>query len=132
MSTSDQAAGEQRGRDAVRRHARTRAFTEAEDVITAVLSDPGVREARERVEAAETELGMELEARLQPFQDRYDQAVAEGDADGLAGLCGGKHGRWGRICVLPDGHETSMEEPHWGRTSEGRPIAWVGSAPDDW
>ncbi|MEU3550628.1 hypothetical protein [Streptomyces longwoodensis] len=56
----------------------------------------------------------------------------EGDADGLAGLCAGKHGRWGRICVLPDGHETSMEEPHWGRNSEGRPIAWVGSAPDDW
>lgn len=84
------------------------------------------------MEAAETELGVELCARLQPFQDRYDQAVAEGDAGELAGLCGGKHGRWGRICVLPDGHETSMEEPHWGHTSEGRPIAWVGSAPDDW
>ncbi|MEU9072116.1 hypothetical protein AB0D60_35185 [Streptomyces sp. NPDC048306] len=132
MSASDQEAPEQRVRDAVRRHARTRAFTEAEDVISAVLSEPGVREARERVEAAETELGMELCVRLQPFQDRYDQAVAEGDADGLAGLCGGKHGRWGRICVLPDGHETSMEEPHWGRNGEGRPIAWVGSAPDDW
>ncbi|MFB8406085.1 hypothetical protein [Streptomyces sp. NPDC055912] len=126
------AAEEQRVQDAVRRHARTRAFAEAEDVISAVLSDPGVQEARDRVEAAETDLGMELSARLQPFQDRYDQAVAEGDADGLAGLCGGKHGRWGRICVLPDGHETSMEEPHWGRTSEGRPIAWVGSAPDGW
>ncbi|MEU0022575.1 hypothetical protein ABZ173_33545 [Streptomyces rochei] len=123
---------ERRVQDAVRRHARTRAFAEAEGVISAVLADPGVREARQRVEAAETELGMELEARLQPFQDRYDQAVAEGYADGLAGLCGGKHGRWGRICVLPDGHETSMEEPHWGRNGEGRPIAWVGSAPDDW
>ncbi|MER0450080.1 hypothetical protein ABR738_37015 [Streptomyces sp. Edi4] len=123
---------EQRVREAVRRHGRERAFAEAEDVISAVLSDPGVRAARDRVEAVETELGMELCARLQPFQDRYDQAVAEGDADGLAGLCGGKHGRWGRICVLPDGHETSMEEPHWGRNSEGMPIAWVGSAPDDW
>ncbi|QKZ18580.1 hypothetical protein [Streptomyces chartreusis] len=123
---------ERRVQEAVRRHARTRAFTEAEDVITAVLSDPGVREARERVEAAETELGMELCARLQPFQDRYDQAVAEGDVERLAGACAGKHGRWGRICVLPDGHETSLEEPHWGRNSEGRPIAWVGSAPDDW
>uniref|UniRef100_UPI00367322E6 hypothetical protein n=1 Tax=Bacillus tropicus TaxID=2026188 RepID=UPI00367322E6 len=125
------AAEEQRVQDAVRRHARTRAFAEAEDVFSAVLSDPRVQEARDRVEAAEAELGMELSARLQPFQDRYDHAVAGGDADGLAGLCGGKHGRWGRICVLPDGHETSMEEPHWGRTSEGRPIAWVGSAPDD-
>lgn len=127
------AAGKvQRVQEAVRRHARTRAFVEAEDVFSAVLSDPGVREARDRVEAAETELGRELCGHLQPFQDRYDQAVAGGDANGLAGLCGGKHGRWGRIYVLPDGHETSMEEPHWGRTSEGRPIAWVGSAPDDW
>ncbi|WP_405191655.1 hypothetical protein OG473_38720 [Streptomyces anulatus] len=97
-----------------------------------MLSAPGVQEARTWVEAAETELGEELVIRLQPFQERYDQAVAEGDADGVAGLCRGKHGRWGRICVLPGGHKTSMEEPHWGRASEGRPIVWVGSAPDDW
>ncbi|WP_369265830.1 hypothetical protein [Streptomyces harbinensis] len=132
MSASDQEAAEQRVQDAVRRHARTRAFAEAEDVISAVLSDPGVQEARERVEAAETELGMELCARLQAFQDRYEQAVREGDVAVLAGICPGKHSRWGRICVLPEGHETSMEEPHWGRNSKGRPIAWVGSAPDDW
>ncbi|MEV5518310.1 hypothetical protein AB0L50_36355 [Streptomyces flaveolus] len=97
-----------------------------------MLDDPGVQAARERVEAAETEPGLELRTRLRPFQDRYDQAVAEGDAARLTGLCAGKHGRWGRICVLPDGHETSVEEPHWGHNSEGRPIAWVGSAPDDW
>ncbi|MEU7158927.1 hypothetical protein [Streptomyces chrestomyceticus] len=132
MSAGDQEAGEQRVQDAVRRRARTRAFAEAEDVISAVLSDPGVREARDRVEAAETELGMELSGRLQPFQDRYDQAVRDGDVARLTAVCPGKHGRWGRICVLDDGHETSMEEPHWGRNSEGRPIAWVGSAPDDW
>lgn len=90
MSASDQEAEEQRVQDAVRRHARTSAFAEAEDVISAVLADPGVQAARERVEAAETELGLELCARLQPFQDRYDQAVAAGDADGLAGLCGGQ------------------------------------------
>ncbi|MFH9439039.1 hypothetical protein [Streptomyces rochei] len=82
-----------------------------------------MQEAREGVEAAETELGIELCARLQPFQDRYDQAVAEGDADELAGLCADKHGRWGRICVLPHGHETSMEEPHWGRN--GRSRGWA-------
>ncbi|MEV0449758.1 hypothetical protein [Streptomyces sp. NPDC050600] len=87
------AAGEERRvQEAVRRHARTRAFTEAEDAISAVLSDPRVQEARDRVEAAETELGRELCGHFQPFQDRYDQAVAEGDADGLAGLCAGKHG----------------------------------------
>ncbi|CAD5911184.1 hypothetical protein ACWGH7_31815 [Streptomyces cyaneofuscatus] len=49
--------------------------------------------------------------------------MAEGDADRLAGLCAGKHKRWERIDVLPNGHEASMEEPHWGRTSEGQPIA---------
>lgn len=119
-------------RDLTRGHARTRAFAEAEDVISFVLSAPGVQAARDRVEAAETELGVELRARLQLFQDRYDQAVAEGDAARLTEICAGKHGRWGRICVLPDGHETSMEKPHWGRNSEGRPIAWVGSAPDGW
>ncbi|WP_237506974.1 hypothetical protein, partial [Streptomyces sp. SID8380] len=97
-----------------------------------LLSDPGVREARTRMEQGETEVGLELRGRLQPFQDRYDRAAREGDAAGLAGPCSGKHGRWGRICVLPHGHETSMEEPHWGHTSEGQPIAWVGSAPDDW
>lgn len=123
---------ERRVQDAVRQHARTRAFAEAEDVISAVLSDPGVQAARARVEAAKTELGLQLCARLQPFQDRYDQAVRDSDAARLAEGCAGKHGRWGRICVLPDGHETSMEEPHWGRNSEGRPIAWVGSAPDGW
>lgn len=141
MTTGGQEAGravsgdraeEQRVQEAVRRHVRTRAFAEAEDAISAVLSDPGVQAARAQVEAAETELGVELCARLQPFQDQYDQAVREGDAVRLTGICPGKHGGWGRICVLPDGHETSMEEPHWGRNSEGRPIAWVGSAPDDW
>ncbi|MFI1831326.1 hypothetical protein ACH41E_33505 [Streptomyces sp. NPDC020412] len=129
---SDQEAAEQWVQEAVRQHGRTRAFAAAEDVISAVLSDPGVQEARARVEAAEAEFGRELCARLQPFQDRYDQAVRDGEAARLTEVCAGRHGRWGRICVLPDGHEISMEEPHWGRNGEGRPIAWVGSAPDDW
>ncbi|MFZ4302740.1 hypothetical protein ACOZE3_33125 [Streptomyces cinereoruber] len=131
--TTDGTDGEERCVwDAVRQHARNSAFVEAEKTFSAVLSDPGVQEARARVEAAERELGAELCARLQPFQDRYDQAVADGDAGLLAGVCPGKHGRWGRICVLGDGHEAALEEPHWGRNGEGQPIAWVGSAPDDW
>ncbi|MEU9485959.1 hypothetical protein AB0D83_20225 [Streptomyces decoyicus] len=121
---------ERRVREAVRRHVRTSAFAEAEKVISFVLSDPRVQEARTQVEAAETQLGIELRDRLQPFQDRYDQAVRDGDAARLTQICAGKHGRWGRICVLDKGHE--MEEPHWGRNSEGQPVAWVGSVPDDW
>jgi hypothetical protein len=87
-----------------------------------------VQEARVRVEAAETELGGELRDCHQPFQDRYDQAAGMATRRGHE-VCAGKHGRWGRICVLPDGHETSVEEPHWVRNSKGQPIAWVGSAP---
>ncbi|MFG3013506.1 hypothetical protein ACGFZB_24135 [Streptomyces cinerochromogenes] len=79
--------------EAVRRHARTSAFAEAEQVLSFVLSGLGVQEARARVEAAETELGTELRARFQPFQDRYDQAVRDGDAARLSGICSGKHGR---------------------------------------
>ncbi|WP_370424371.1 hypothetical protein AB8O64_37085 (plasmid) [Streptomyces sp. QH1-20] len=123
---------ERRVQEAVRRHTRNSDCAEAEDVISAVLSDPAVQEAQERVEAAETELGMELRARLQPFQERYDQAVAEGDRTRLTEVCAGKHGRWGRICVLPDRHQTPMKEPHWGRNSQGQPIARAGSAPDNW
>ncbi|MFG2683983.1 hypothetical protein [Streptomyces sp. NPDC048392] len=123
---------DQRVQAAVRRHLRNRAFAEAEKVISLVLSDPQVQQARAQIEAAETQIGLELRTRLQPFQDRYEQAVRDGDADVFIKICPGKHGRWGRICVLDDGHETSMEEPHWGHNSDGEPIAWVGSAPDDW
>ncbi|MFB6437518.1 hypothetical protein ACFCVY_12155 [Streptomyces sp. NPDC056411] len=122
---------EQRVQAAVRRHVRNTAFAEAEKVISFALSDPQVQEVRARIEVAETQLGRELCARLQPFQDRYEQAVRDSDAARLTRICPGKHGRWGRICDLDVGHETSMEEPHWGHNSEGRPIAWVGSAPDD-
>jgi hypothetical protein len=111
---------ERRVQDAVRRHARTRAFAEAEDVISAVLSDPGVQEARDRVEAAETELGMELCARLQPFQDRYDQAVAEGDAARLTEVCAGKHGRWGGSASW-----TTGTRPRW-RNRTGAATAKAG------
>jgi hypothetical protein len=36
---------------------------------------------------------MELHARLQPFQDRYERAVRDGDAAVLIRTCPGKHGR---------------------------------------
>lgn len=87
---------------------------------------------RTQIEAAETQRRLELRAHPQPLKDRYEQAGRDGDAAVLIRICPGKHGRWGQICVLDDGHETSMEEPHWGHNSDGEPIAWVGSAPDDW
>ncbi|WP_432052420.1 hypothetical protein [Streptomyces xiamenensis] len=58
-----------------------------------MLSDPQVQQVRARIEAAESELGVELRACLQPFQNRYGQAVREGDVAVLTGICPGKHGR---------------------------------------
>ena len=49
--------------------------------------------------------GTSATALSQPFQDRYEQAVRDDDADVLIKICPGKHGRWRRICVLDDGHE---------------------------
>ncbi|GAA2969722.1 hypothetical protein GCM10010446_63720 [Streptomyces enissocaesilis] len=46
MAADDEA---RRVRDAVRRHARTRAFAEAEQILSALLSDPGVQAARARI-----------------------------------------------------------------------------------
>lgn len=131
MMTCD-GSEEQRVQEVVRRLVRNSAFAEAEKGISFILADPQVQRVRAQIQEAETESGLELRARLQPFQDRYDRAVRRGDAAVLIGICPGKHGRWERICVLDDGHETSMEEPHWGHNCEGQPIAWAGSAPDDW
>ncbi|WP_198533827.1 hypothetical protein [Streptomyces odonnellii] len=103
---------EQRVREAIRGHVRTSAFAEAEKVISALLSDPGVQEARAQVEAAETQLGTELRAHLQPFQDRYDQAVRDGDAAVLTGICAG---RIPRVLRCP-GPAASLPRAytHWG------------------
>ncbi|MFZ4301809.1 hypothetical protein ACOZE3_28355 [Streptomyces cinereoruber] len=89
MTTDREDGEERRVREAVRQHARNSAFGEAEKTFSAVLSDPGIRAARARVETAEKELGTELCARLQPLQDHYNQAVAEGDADLLARVYSG-------------------------------------------
>ncbi|WP_326782441.1 hypothetical protein OG481_31320 [Streptomyces longwoodensis] len=123
---------EWRVQDAVRRHARTRAFAEAEDVISAVLSDPRVEEARKRVQAAETELGMELCARLSRSRTATTKPWRRATRPGSPASVGASTAAGDGSAVLPDGHETSMEEPHWGRNGEGRPIAWVGSIPSDW
>lgn len=118
----------ERVRTAVAGHIRRRVWGEAEAVIGAVLADPGVQRLRGLTEREELRLGRELRDELQIFQDRYEHAVRTGEMAVLAGVCPGRHGRWGRICVLSAGHETRA--PHWGITPDG-PIAWIGSAPDD-
>ncbi|WP_051901041.1 hypothetical protein [Streptomyces aureus] len=71
-----------------------------------------MQEAGARVEAAEAKFGIELSAALPPFQDCYARLCGMAIWSASAGTCAGKHGPWGRLSVLPDGHEDSMEEPH--------------------
>jgi hypothetical protein len=120
---------DQRVATAQERHARLRVGWETVTAIEAVLADPAVRRVREEIEREEARLGIELHPRFQVFQDRYDAAKRRGDFDLLSRTCAGKHGRYGRMCVLVAGHEAT--EPHWGVNSAGQPVAWVGSAPDD-
>ena len=126
---SDDNATAHRVTEAVQRHARDRAWREAETAIAAVMSDPEVRRLGEEIQREELRLGAELRTRYQTLQGRYDQAVRDFNIDALNGICPGKHGRWGRICVLDEGHEAA--ELHWGINAEGQPIAWIGTAPDD-
>jgi hypothetical protein len=114
---------------AVQRHVLARRQWEVETAISTVVSDPEVRRLRAEIEQEEKRAGAELRSTFQALQDRYETAVRTADFDVLSRTCPGKHGRWGRICVLASGHEAA--ELHWGITSEGWPIAWVGSAPDD-
>lgn len=114
---------------AVRRHARTRTWAEAETFFAAVMADPAVQRLDKEIRAEETRLGLQLRPRYQPLQEQHLQAEREGDLDVLLRRCSGKHGRWGRICVLATGHEPA--EPHRGVNREDEPIAWVGTAPDD-
>lgn len=114
-------------RAAVAGHVRWRAWAEAEEVIGAVLADPEVRRIGVLIEAEELRAGAEFQEEFRVFQGRYEEAVRTGDVAVLARVCSGKHGRWGRICVLTAGHQERV--PHWG-TTVGGPVAWIGSAPD--
>ncbi|MEV8545480.1 hypothetical protein [Streptomyces sp. NPDC051572] len=109
--------------------ARQRAQWETEAALNAVMSDPEVQRLRQEIDAREAAMAQELSPMLRRFQERYDRAVRNADLDLLSRSCPGKHGRWGRICVLGIGHEA--EYPHLGANSEGQPVAWVGTAPDD-
>ncbi|MFR0367486.1 hypothetical protein [Streptomyces sp. MCC20] len=109
--------------------ARQRRQWETETALNAVMSDPVVQRLKEEIEELEASLVREFSPMLRRFQERYDRAVQDADLDLLSRSCPGKHGRWGRICVLDAGHEA--EYPHLGTNSEGQPVAWVGTAPDD-
>lgn len=91
--------------------------------LNAVMSDPAVQRLKEEIDQLEASLARELSPALRHSQERYDRAVKEGDYDLLIQRCPGKHGRWGRICVLDVGH--NAEYPHLGTTLEGQPVAWV-------
>ncbi|MFJ8941067.1 hypothetical protein ACIRL0_36030 [Streptomyces sp. NPDC102365] len=109
--------------------ARQRRQWETETALNAVMSDPKVQRLRQEIEELEASMVRELSPILWRFQERYDRAVQGADASLLSRSCPGKHGRWGRICVLDIGHEA--EYPHLGTNAEGQPVAWVGTAPDD-
>ncbi|WP_420313286.1 hypothetical protein ACOB87_44100 [Streptomyces sp. YS-B37] len=109
--------------------ARQREQWETETALTAVMSDPEVQRLKQEIDGLEPAVAQELSPLLRRFQERYDRAVRDADLDLLSHSCAGKHGQWGRICVLDIGHEA--EYPHVGTTAGGQPVAWVGSAPDD-
>ncbi|MFD7861470.1 hypothetical protein [Streptomyces sp. NPDC059783] len=96
-----------------------------------VLSHPAVVQAAARVQEQELLDGVELQPRFSMFADRYHQAVTSADHEALSRTCSAKHGQWGRVCLLDADHEDTTGGLHWGLTADGRPIAWVGTAPDD-
>lgn len=98
--------------------------------IEFVMSDPAVRELRQEVEDQEERLGTLMSGMYRAQEERWNQALREADSELLSQICPGKHGRHGRICRLDKGHD-SGGDPHWGKTAAGRPVAWLGSAPDD-
>jgi hypothetical protein len=111
----------------VRRHARR--TEKAGALFTVVMSDPEVQRIGEAIREEEQQIGVLLSEAYQPLVERWERASREGDIKVLSGICPGKHGRHGRICLLDADHDD--RGPHWGLTVEGRPVAWVGSAPDD-
>jgi hypothetical protein len=100
-------------------------------LVDALLADPEAERLRAEIRRAEEESGRELQPRYQALHDRYTAAEMDGDVDFLLSRCSGKHGQWGRICVLDDGHDRERDPLHWGLTAQGQPVAWIGSAPDD-
>ncbi|MER5988677.1 hypothetical protein [Streptomyces sp. NPDC001787] len=94
------------------------------------MSDPAVRELRQEVEDQEEHLGTLMSGMYRAQAERWNQALREAGSELLSQICPGKHGRHGRICRLDKGHE-SGGDPHWGKTAADRPVAWLGSAPDD-
>lgn len=110
-------------------HARWRVQWWTETALKAVMSDPTVQRIKEEIDQLEAALAREFSPELRRSQERHDRAVRNGDYDLLIRRCPGKHGRWGRICVLDVGHEA--EYPHLGTTPDGQSVAWVGTAPED-
>ncbi|ATM24649.1 hypothetical protein SMD44_p10150 (plasmid) [Streptomyces alboflavus] len=98
--------------------------------IARVMASPEMQRLGRETEAEELRLGTALSGMYRPQAERWARALREADTTVLSRICPGKHGHYGRICVLDAGHERDGN-PHWGKNKAGRPVAWLGSAPDD-
>ncbi|MFJ8752202.1 hypothetical protein ACIREO_23140 [Streptomyces sp. NPDC102441] len=116
--------------ETLRRRNRVRDYPDAHARIELVMSDPAVRDLVQKVGEEEERLGTLLSGIYRTEVARWNEALREADSELLSQICPAKHGRHGRICLLDEGHDSDAG-PHWGRTTAGRPVAWLGSAPDD-
>lgn len=107
---------------------RSTTSPDTETVIHQLINDETIRDLAEEIRLEELRLGLQLRPQYQALYERGAQAV-RGLNHAVLHKCSGKHGRWGRICVLDASHDAA--DMHWGINAAGQPIAWIGSAPDD-
>lgn len=97
---------------------------EAQDVVSFVLSDPGGRRRGRGARRRRLSSAWSCAPSSSRSRTATTRPCATATRPGSPGSVPASTGRWGRICVLSDDHATLMEEPHWGRYSEGRPRGW--------
>ncbi|MGA5442434.1 hypothetical protein ACPCKW_23350 [Streptomyces griseoincarnatus] len=82
-----------------------------------------LRAALASMEASEERHGERAAALLRPV----DVHAQSNSLQALTGLCPARHGAHGRVCGLATGHAGDL---HCGYTAHGRPVAWLGDAPE--
>ena len=116
--------------ETLRRQNRTRDHRDAHARLEFVMSDLAVRRLGQEIQEHEFHLGTLMSETHQAEAERWERALREGETDLFGQICSGKHGAHGRACLLDKDHDADGG-PHWGKTADGRHIAWLGSAPDD-